>query len=129
MGITNLFVSCVLSMQCMPPSRHHRKHMGSQSDSPDKENLLDEMAVKPSKKLRTGKTKYFFGVKLPVFRETNVIMDHIHKWDKHIREKKMIARMRREQIIWRDRIPLFGVSMHFGLLSIVFGLEVTRQEV
>ena len=37
MGITDLFVSCVLSMQCKPPSRHHRKHMGSQWDSPDKE--------------------------------------------------------------------------------------------
>ena len=49
-------------------------------------------------------------------------MDHIHKWEKHIREKKMIARMQREQIIWRDRMPLFGVFMHFGLLVTVFAL-------
>uniref|UniRef100_N1QUM7 Uncharacterized protein n=1 Tax=Aegilops tauschii TaxID=37682 RepID=N1QUM7_AEGTA len=46
----------------------------------------------------------------------------VHKWEKHIREKKMIARMEREQIIWRDRIPLFGVFMHFCLLSTVFAL-------
>ncbi|EMS56892.1 hypothetical protein TRIUR3_04018 [Triticum urartu] len=46
----------------------------------------------------------------------------IHKWEKHISEKMMIARMEREQIIWRDRIPLFGVFMHFCLLSTVFAL-------
>ncbi|XBI06888.1 hypothetical protein VPH35_134859 [Triticum aestivum] len=46
----------------------------------------------------------------------------IRKWEKHIREKKMIARMEREQIIWRDRMPLFGVFMHFCLLSTVFAL-------
>uniref|UniRef100_A0A8R7PG46 Uncharacterized protein n=1 Tax=Triticum urartu TaxID=4572 RepID=A0A8R7PG46_TRIUA len=37
----------------------------------------------------------------------------VHKWEKHIREKKMIARMEREQIIWRHRIPLFGVLCIF----------------
>ncbi|XP_037446296.1 uncharacterized protein LOC119315984 [Triticum dicoccoides] len=46
----------------------------------------------------------------------------IHKWEKHIREKKMIARMEREQIIWRDRMPLCGVFMHFYLLSTMFVL-------
>nr|XP_040249166.1 uncharacterized protein LOC109782337 [Aegilops tauschii subsp. strangulata]XP_040249167.1 uncharacterized protein LOC109782337 [Aegilops tauschii subsp. strangulata] len=46
----------------------------------------------------------------------------IHKWEKHIREKKMIARMEREQIIWRDRMPLFGVLCIFVCLQLCVAL-------
>ena len=39
---------------------------------------------------------------------------------------KMLARMKRERIIWRDRMPLFGVFMHFGLLVTVFALAGSK---
>uniref|UniRef100_A0A8R7U4D2 Uncharacterized protein n=1 Tax=Triticum urartu TaxID=4572 RepID=A0A8R7U4D2_TRIUA len=48
-------------------------------------------------------------------------VSHIHKWKKHMRKKEMIARMQRKHI-WRDRMPLFDVFMHFDLLSTVFVL-------
>ncbi|KAM3255906.1 hypothetical protein ACQJBY_048831 [Aegilops geniculata] len=108
MGITDLFVSCFLSMQCKRPSpQTHGWSVG---------------LPKPRFVVRIHGAGRAAPFPASSCLRRAPAKSWIHKWEKHIREKKMIARMEREQIIWRDRMQLFGVFMHFCLLSTVFAL-------
>lgn len=45
--------------------------------------------------------------------------------EKHKIEKKMVANIHKEQLMGRDRMPVFAISICFGLCAIVF--EVTSK--